>query len=89
MHLQARSVTGLDDVSERVEGGVVGGIVERGLDTLCVERVAAPAHLDDQRVDVRALCSRDEVVRFARRTDAFMKGVHPERPQLRGCVLRR
>ena len=71
------------DVGERVEGRIVGRIVQRWLDALRVERVTAAPHLDDQGVDVGAPRRRDQVVGFTRGTDPLVKRVHPQGAQFR------
>jgi hypothetical protein len=88
MNLEPRAVTAVYDVGKRVERGIVAGIIERRLDALRVEGIAAATNLDEECIDVGARGSSDEVVGFAWRTDPFVECVNPERADF-GRILRR
>jgi hypothetical protein len=62
-------------------------IVERRLHTPRVQRVAAAAHLHEERIEIHRLRGGDGFVSFLRAPDTRMEGVDPQRADLGGTEV--
>ena len=82
VHFDADGVRAFEQVGERIESGLDVRVFGERLGGIEIEAVAAPPHLRDDRVGVRFLHSRDELIDLRPRLQSRGKRVGPERTDL-------